>query len=86
MKPSRWSNPPRGEVRGNSVIVGAEGRNDPASLKQELDRQEAALREYVGNSTSQVASHNAALKPKIMDAVARRRNQLSELDKLKDFL
>ncbi len=86
LRPNQFSSGPRGEVRGNSVVVGAVGRNDPASLKQELDRQEAALREYVGNSNSQVASHNATLKSKIMEAVARRRRQLGELDKLKDLL
>ncbi|MCW2318849.1 hypothetical protein M2322_004418 [Rhodoblastus acidophilus] len=86
LRPNRWGDYPRGELRRNLVVVGVEGRPDAELLKQEMDRQETALREYVSNSTAEINVHNEALAGKILDAVKRRRAQLSKIENLKDLL
>jgi hypothetical protein len=84
-RPTSVASSIRGEIRGNSIIIAAEGqKEDAARLKQQLDSQETTLRECVAKSAAQVETHNEALKAKIMQAVAKRRKHLGELDTLKD--
>ena len=85
LRTNPWSTAlPYGEVRGSRVTIGMEGRNDPDMLKQEIERQERILREYVGYSKAQVDKHNADLERLLIEAVARRRQTLIALDALRE--
>ncbi|ESY35299.1 hypothetical protein X747_28770 [Mesorhizobium sp. LNJC384A00] len=75
---------PHGLVRGNRIVIGMEGRNDVETLKREIDSQEKTLREYVGRSKAQVDAHNAKLEALLVEAIARRRKSLVDIDALKD--
>lgn len=86
LRPSPWSNSPHGEVRGGRITIGIEGRNDPETLKREIDRQEQLLREYVGHSKAQIDRHNAELERLLIGAIARRRKTLTDIDALKDLI
>jgi hypothetical protein len=73
---------PYGDINGGRVTIGMEGRNEPETLKQEIDRQENILREYVGYAKAQVDAHNAKLEGMLVDAIARRRAHLASIDDL----
>lgn len=83
-RPNRWSNSPHGVIRNGQVVIGIEGRNDADAIKGEIDRQESSLREHAENSSAQVAEHNAALEQQLIEAVARRRDRLGGIEKLRD--
>ena len=84
LRPNQWTTVlPYAEVRSGQVVIGFEGRaDDPESLRQELDRQEKYLSDYVEWSTKQVGEHNVRLEAMLGEAVARRRQHLSSLDDL----
>lgn len=85
LRTNPWSSGiPHGEVRGNTVIIGIEGRPDPDGLKTEIDRQEQYLREYVELSRAQIDRHNTALGRTFIEAIARRRQTLVGIEALKD--
>ena len=86
MRPSGWSNSPRATVGGNRIILGYEGRNEPQTIKDELEREESSLREYVATSTRDIEAHNAKLPAMLKEAVAARRKQLIDIDNLKNAL
>ena len=75
---------PYGVVGGGRVTIGIEGRNEPEALKQEIDRQEKLLRDYVGRSLAQVDKHNRSLGALLGEAVSRRRKTLAGLDDLRN--
>lgn len=77
---------PHGEIRNGRVVIGMEYRNDPETLKREIDSQERILREYVGYSKTQVDTHNHQLEALLTAAVARRRQTLAGVDALKDLI
>lgn len=84
LRPNQWSTVlPYARVQANRIVIGIEGRpNDPDSLKQELDRQEKYLKDYVAWSSKQIEDHNAKLENLLAEAVARRRKHLTSLDDL----
>jgi hypothetical protein len=48
MRPSTFGiNPPRGEVRGDTLVVSVEGVDDPARVKQEVDSILNSVDEYL---------------------------------------
>lgn len=82
-------NPPRGEVRGRSLIIGIEV---PAQQTDEaeryIDRTIGALPEWLGRSRAQVEAHNARIASLVMPFVQQRRARLAQasdlLKKLQD--
>lgn len=80
-----WSTTvPHGEIRGGSITIGVEGRNDPDTLRGELDRQEHLLRDCIENSRKQIERHNNDLKSLLTDAIARRRKTLEDIESLRN--
>lgn len=77
---------PYGVVERHTVTIGLEDRNDPPTLKAELDRQEQLLKEYVDWQRPTIDAHNAALKQKIERLVADRRKHLEDVENLKDLI
>ena len=86
MRGTLFSTTPRGEVSNDVIVVGFEGKDDHGRIKQELDKQTEALRACVADSSTQIEIHNAALKAKLLEAVARRRRELDNVEALKIFL
>ncbi|TCM51043.1 hypothetical protein C8J36_11050 [Rhizobium sp. PP-F2F-G48] len=73
---------PYGEVQAGRVTIGMEGRNDPETLKREIDRQEEILRQYVGYSKAQVDAHNNTLEGLLTASIGRRRAHLANINDL----
>lgn len=87
LRTNPWSTGlPHGEIGRGRITIGIEGRNDPETLKREIDRQEQLLREYVGHSKAQIDRHNAELERLLIETIARRRKTLTDIDALKDLI
>lgn len=60
--PSTWSGSvPRGNVVGNSIVVGVEGRNDAEELRATIQKQEELLKEHADWQHSDIDAHNQLL-------------------------
>jgi hypothetical protein len=86
MKPNRFTTRlPYAIVSRTHVILAYEGRSDEDAIKREFADTEGALKFYVEASSHQVEAHDAALPDLLMGVVQRRRAQLREVAKIKDF-
>ncbi len=82
-------NPPRGEVRDGSLIIGIEvSAQQPDEAKRYIDGTIGALPEWLGRSRAQVEAHNARIASMVMLFVQQRRARLAQasdlLKKLQD--
>lgn len=86
MKPNRFTmRLPYGIVSRTHVILTYEGRSDQDAIKREFADTEGVLKFYVEASSQQVEAHDAVLPDMLLTAVQRRRAQLGEVAKIKDF-
>lgn len=84
MTPNTWGmNPPRGEVRGNKLIVGMEVRESESDLAiRHIDETLAAVQSQIDNQRGQIDEHNAQLPSAIASAIQRRRGSLGKASDL----
>ncbi|MBV8686904.1 MAG: hypothetical protein JOZ90_11030 [Alphaproteobacteria bacterium] len=75
LQPNQFDlSPPRGEVRGDRVIVGMEVRASAAAeAERYINEQVADIQKYIGWQADAIAQHNAALPGAAMMAIQRRR-------------
>jgi hypothetical protein len=75
LQPNQFDmSPPRGEVRGNRVIVGMEVRGSAtADAEGYINEQVADIQKYIGWQAEALAQHNAAVPGTARVAIKRRR-------------
>lgn len=78
-------NPPRGEVRGNTLVIGITVPAQQADeAKRYIDQALAQIPEYLQRQEAQIAQHNASLATHAMQWITARRQRLgSAADLLK---
>jgi ribosomal protein L29 len=84
LQPNTWDmNPPRGEVRGNKLIVGMEVReSESESAVQYIEQTIARVQEQIGRQQGQIDEHNAQLPGVAATAIQRRRASLGKVSDL----
>ncbi|MHB0951209.1 MAG: hypothetical protein ACYC10_04705 [Allorhizobium sp.] len=88
MKPSSYSSMlPYGTIEGNKISIAASGHPDNAErMKQELDREQELLQQYLDSQAKQIGAYNLGLKAKLEYAIAARRKSLGSIDAAKQIL
>lgn len=84
LQPNTWDmNPPRGEVRGQKLIVGMEVReSESESAVQYIEQTIARVQEYIGRQQGQIDEHNAQLPGVAAAAIQRRRASVGKASDL----
>lgn len=84
LRPNTWDmNPPRGEVRGQKLILGMEiGESESESAVQYIEQTIARVQEHVGRQQGQIDEHNAQLPGVTAAAIQRRRASLGKASDL----
>lgn len=76
-------NPPRGEVRGNRVIVGMVVReNESENAIRYIEETVADIEKYIGRQAEAIAQHNAAVPGTALAAIQRRRATLGKASEI----
>lgn len=76
-------NPPRGIVRGKTVIVGMEvAEYETDAAVRYIDEMVASLQQYIGWQSDAIAQHNASLPALACALIAERRARLSRASDL----
>ncbi len=88
MMPSSYSSSlPYGTIEGNKISIAASGHPDDAErMKQELDREQELLKQYLDNQETQIRAYNQELKSKLEYAIVTRRKSLGSIDAAKQIL
>lgn len=88
MRPNSYSSMlPHGIVEGNKISITASGHpNEAERMKQELDREQELLKQYLDNQERQIASFNKELTSKVANAIDLRRKSLGSIDAAKQIL
>ncbi|MER2508261.1 MAG: hypothetical protein U1E59_14310 [Amaricoccus sp.] len=78
LHPNYWSsNPPRGDVRGDKLVIGITVPADQADeAAQYIDRTIAQLPEYITKQRALLDDHNASLASQAMPSIKARRQRL----------
>lgn len=84
MTPNSWdTNPPRGEVRGQKLIVGMEVReSESESAVQYIEKTLTRVQEHIGRQQGQIDEYNAQLPAIAATAIQRRRGSLGKASDL----
>lgn len=82
--PNSWdTNPPRGEVRGQNLIVGMEVReSESEAAVQYIEQTLASVQEYIDRQQRQIEEHNQQLPGVAAKAIQRRRASLGKASDL----
>jgi hypothetical protein len=84
LKPSTFNfAPPRGEVSGNTVVVGIKDTLDQDHIKGQLDQQRESLGQYIEWQRCEIERHNNSLGGRIKTLVAERCAFLQGIAQLK---
>lgn len=84
LQPNTWDmNPPRGDVRGQNLIVGMDVReSESESAVQHIEQTIARVQEHIGCQQGQIDEHNAQLPNVATMAIQRRRASLGKASDL----
>lgn len=87
LTPSSYGGSPRGRIERGELIIGLEGlADDPASLKQTLDREQEEIDRYLNWQKSQIEEHNTSIRPFVEGLMKARRENVEKVAALKDQL
>jgi hypothetical protein len=76
-------NPPRGEVRGQSLVIGIEVPAQQADeAKRYIDQAMESLPEYLERQKAQIEAHNARIAANAIPLIQQRRSRLSQASDL----
>lgn len=77
---STLPSPPKAVVSAGTISIVYEGSGHASSIRQEIERAEKILRDYIENSRQRVDAHNARLSTLLKRSVEKRRLSLLEFD------
>lgn len=78
-RPSQFTlNPPRADVRGQTLVLSHEGRAplDAEKVKSELDRTLKDVQKYLGSQRTQIEQFNKQLRENLKSAIQQRREKV----------
>ena len=79
LRPSQFTlNPPRGNVRGQTIVLSHEGRAplDAGKVKSELDRTLKDVQKYLGSQRTEIEQFNEQLRKDLNSALQQRREKV----------
>jgi uncharacterized coiled-coil protein SlyX len=88
LTPNQWdTNPPRGQVRGNTLTVGMEVRaSEDEQAIQYIEQTLASVQVYIDRQKAQLDEYNQQLPAAVRSAVERRRGTLGRASSVADRL
>lgn len=76
-------NPPRGTVRGRTVIIGMEvAEHETETAVKYIEQMVASLQQYIGWQSDAISQHNASLPTLASTLIAERRARLNKASDL----
>ena len=95
LKPNRWQSIfPHGQVTQPNnegigsldIIIEQPNDEDPAKIKEAIERELQSIRVYLGSQKQQIEQHNSSIESIVRQHVEARRERLTRHDKLSDLL
>lgn len=95
LKPNRWQTifphgqvtPPNNEGIGSlKIIIEQPNDEDPAKIKEAIERELQSIRFYVGSQKQQIEQHNSSIESIVRQHVEARRERIKQHDRLSDLL